>query len=199
VDSNCRSPVRWATVSLQGRLRQHSGYPRRFCTSTPLSRQGGDLGVGETTGAQHRLGRLVKARRRNSFIPPKRAPVIAELRRVTDGREQNSVQFQGRNRPAKPAPSPSPELFVKSWQLARVLQGDSSSPTRRCRLARDRSQKLKDAGGFRSGRLPPITPRHCMLKSLPGAHFRAQLQQYPQFVGTAPALHDLAVLRIAAP
>jgi len=28
-------PVRCATVSLQGRLRQHSRYPRRFCTSTP--------------------------------------------------------------------------------------------------------------------------------------------------------------------
>jgi hypothetical protein len=32
------------------------------------------------------------------------------------------------------------------------------------------------------------------LKRLTGAHFRAQLQQYPQFVGTAPALDDLAVL-----
>ena len=27
-----------------------------------------------------------------------------------------------------------------------------------------------------------------------GAHFRAQFQQHPQFVGTAPALDDLAVL-----
>lgn len=37
--------------------------------------------------------------------------------------------------------------------------------------------------------------RDCVeLKCLTGAHFRAQLQQYPQFVGTAPALDDLAVL-----
>jgi hypothetical protein len=42
---------------------------------------------------------------------------------------------------------------VKSW----VLQGDSSSPTRRCRLARDRSQKLKDAGGSgQAVRLPEL-------------------------------------------
>ena len=32
------------------------------------------------------------------------------------------------------------------------------------------------------------------LRALSGAHLRAQLQQYPQFVGTAPALHDLAAL-----
>ena len=31
-------------------------------------------------------------------------------------------------------------------------------------------------------------------RRLTGAHVRAQLQQYPQFVGTAPALDDLAFL-----
>jgi hypothetical protein len=38
----------------------------------------------------------------------------------------NNLQFLDRNRPAKLEPSPRPELFAKSWQLPRVLQGDSS-------------------------------------------------------------------------
>jgi len=45
---------------------------------------------------------------------------------------------------------------------------------------------------------PMPTPLGLVVKKasvarLTGAHFRAQFQQHPQFVGTAPALDDLAV------
>ena len=50
-------------TTLQGRLRQHTAAICVASARAHLSRQDGDLGVGETTGAQHRLAMLVEARR----------------------------------------------------------------------------------------------------------------------------------------